>query len=936
MGATGINWQVARHVRAVGRIRGFTGLIGPVIGGGTEHGVFSPEAAGTIPTPVHLLRDGRMDLVGFGDTGVWTALANGDGTFRNPQSVVTDLGYNQGWRVDQHPRFVADVTGDGRADLIGFGNAGVHVARSEGDGTFAPTQFGLSNFGVQQGWRVDMHPRFVADITGDGRGDLIAFGNAGVWIALSNGNGTFKDAQFVVNDLGYNQGWRVGQHPRFVADITGDGRGDLIAFGDAGVWVALSNGDGTFQAPQFVLANFGVQQGWRVDRHPRFVADVTGDGKADLVGFGDAGAWVALSNGDGTFRAPELVVTDLGYNQEWRVDQHPRFVADVTGDGKADLVGFGNTGVHVSLSNGDGTFQATQFVLDNLGVQQGWQVDKHPRFVADVTGEGRGDLVGFGEAGVWVARSNGNGTFQAAQFALADFGTQSGTSGISHVFVLMLENRSFDHMLGFSPISGTDAVTGRPTATVRLQGTESNVVNGTSFPVTQGADNRLATGDSLPGHEFEDVIVQLCGPSVSYHGGPYPSAQIQNSGYAASFAAHKDDPAEVMKCFAPGQLPILNQLAREFAICDHWFSSLPGPTFPNRFFAHAASSGGLDHSPTSVENVKWEFVDGFDFPKGSIYDAMDRAHLGYRFYADDHLPVVAALNGVSVWDVNEFGETFTSDLASDDFKSVRYIHIEPSYDVLNQFQDGNSQHPEGDVQAGEQYIKRVYEAIRNSPVWESSVLIITWDEHGGFFEHVTPPAAIPPNDGPPEDDDYNQHGFLFDRLGPRVPALVISPLIPKNVIDHRVYDHASIPAMIERMFGIDPLTDRDRLVNAPNTLLTFVAPRTDTPATLAAGATPSPRLAAPVLSAEDLARPVQDAEAAPFLQIAVIQDAKMAPPAQRRAVVEKTKSILTVGQAHDYISQVIDRVASTRAAHRAGILNAVPVGVTTDKGPAVP
>ncbi|WP_247048718.1 S8 family serine peptidase, partial [Arthrobacter rhizosphaerae] len=110
--------------------------------------------------------------------------------------------------------------------------------------------------------------------------------------------------QFVVPNFGYSGGgWRVEKHPRFLADITGDGRADIVGFGDAGVWVSLNNGNGTFQAPQKVIDNFAyVAGGWRVEKHPRFLADITGDGRADIVGFGDAGVWVSLNNGNGTFQ----------------------------------------------------------------------------------------------------------------------------------------------------------------------------------------------------------------------------------------------------------------------------------------------------------------------------------------------------------------------------------------------------------------------------------------------------------------------------------------------------------------------------------------------------------------------------------------------------------------------------------------------------------
>ncbi len=355
-----------------------------------------------------LTGDGRADIVGFGNAGVWTAHNNGDGTFQAPQLVVGNFGYNAGsWRVDRHPRFLADLTGDGRADIVGFGNAGVWTAHNNGDGTFQAPQLVVGNFGYNAGsWRVDRHPRFLADLTGDGRADIVGFGNAGVWTAHNNGDGTFQAPQLVVGNFGYNAGsWRVDRHPRFLADLTGDGRADIVGFGNAGVWTAHNNGDGTFQAPQLVVGNFGYNAGsWRVDRHPRFLADLTGDGRADIVGFGYAGVWAALNNGDGTFQAPQLVVGNFGYNAgSWRVDRHPRFLADLTGDGRADIVGFGYAGVWAALNNGNGTFQAPQLVVGNFGYNAGsWRVDRHPRFLADLTGDGRADIVGFGYAGVWV------------------------------------------------------------------------------------------------------------------------------------------------------------------------------------------------------------------------------------------------------------------------------------------------------------------------------------------------------------------------------------------------------------------------------------------------------------------------------------------------------------------------------------------------------
>ena len=354
--------------------------------------------------------EGRADIVGFGNGGVWVSRARADGTFSAPSLAVENYGYVAGgWRVERHPRFLADTTDDGRADIVGFGSAGVYVSRATGGGNFAAPQLVVNNFGYDAGgWRVDMHPRLLADVTGEGRADIVGFGNGGVWVSRARADGTFSAPSLAVENYGYVAGgWRVERHPRFLADTTGDGRADIIGFGSAGVYVSRATGGGNFAAPQLVVNNFGYDAGgWRVDRHPRFLADTTGDGRADIVGFGNAGVYVSTANGDGTFAAPVLVVHNFGYDAgSWRVDRHPRFLADTTGDGRADIVGFGNAGVYVSTSNGDGTFAAPQLVVNNFGYDAGgWRVDRHPRILADTTGDARADIVGFGNAGVYAYR----------------------------------------------------------------------------------------------------------------------------------------------------------------------------------------------------------------------------------------------------------------------------------------------------------------------------------------------------------------------------------------------------------------------------------------------------------------------------------------------------------------------------------------------------
>lgn len=323
-------------------------------------------------------------------------------------------------------RLVADLTGNGKADIVGFSNGDAWLSLNNGDGTFTEPRLAGVGFGLDQGWTTAEHPRFLTDLTGDGKADIIGFGDDGVWIALNNGNGTFAAARFVLEGFCYNQGWRVEKHVRLPIDLTGDGKADIIGFGDDGVWVALNNGDGTFAPAQFVLANFGYNQAWRVENHVRLLADLTGDHKADIVGFGDDGVYVAFNNGNGTFGTVSLAVPDFGYNQGWRVDSHARLLADLTGDGRADIVGFGNAGVFTSVNNGNGTFGVVKFVAADMGYNQGWRPDLHPRFVADVTADGRADLVGFGTAGIWTAVGAGDGTFAPPKFVSATFAYQQG------------------------------------------------------------------------------------------------------------------------------------------------------------------------------------------------------------------------------------------------------------------------------------------------------------------------------------------------------------------------------------------------------------------------------------------------------------------------------------------------------------------------------
>ena len=401
----------------------------------------------------------------------------------------------------------------------------------------------------------------------------------------------------------------------------------------------------------------------------------------------------------------------------------------------------------------------------------------------------------------------------------------------------MLENRSFDHLLGFSKIQGLDAETGQPTQIDGLSGVESNPLPNHE-PVRVSSDAEFVmNGD--PGHEFENVQLQLCGRGGTYSSPSPPSGQldpdITNSGFVSDYSqVDAQHPGEAMRCFSPNQLPILTTLAKEFALCDHWFSSMPGPTWPNRFFLHAASAGGLDHSPpTPNELGAMLSLDGYFFDNGTIFDRLDQRGADWAVYHCDEFPQVLAIKGM----IANLGkgrfcrfDDFAEDVTKPTF-SKSYVFIEPDWHAFSHFRCGNSQHPMDDVTRGEKLLKDIYEAVRNSPLWESSLLIITYDEHGGFYDHVPPPATVSPGDSVTEPEN-NRYKFNFQQLGVRVPAVVISPLIPKGTIDHRVYDHTSVLSTLERLYGLKNLTERDRAAAGLDTLLSLKAARTDSPKTL--------------------------------------------------------------------------------------------------------
>jgi phospholipase C len=424
---------------------------------------------------------------------------------------------------------------------------------------------------------------------------------------------------------------------------------------------------------------------------------------------------------------------------------------------------------------------------------------------------------------------------------------------IRHVFVLMLENRSFDHIFGYSGIDGIDSKTDMQTNVEDLRQHDGENVNPLTNQIIKTSPTAPLSLSNVAGgvdveHEFHDVLTQLCGPEVAAHSDPLPGGvypRIDMSGFVADFVMHfpAAPPETPMQCFHPRNLPVLNKLAKEFVICDHWFAALPGPTWPNRFFVHAASPSTerQSDSPGDRRIAETQVIPlgigpgKFHFANGTIYDKLAEKRLKFKIYCGNDCPQVSGIRA-STDDLDLNWSNLSSlqrDLQDPNYP-FSYIFIEPDNGTPDHTIFGvgshcnsvkqNDMHPPSNVQDGEALIKQVYETIRNSPVWNQSMFVLVFDEHGGFFDHVIPPGAQAPGD-----DGNGGHNFRFDQLGVRVPALIISPWVGRNVIDHTIYDHTSLLATVEKLFGLTTLTNRDATASDFLEVFSQIAPRDNTP-----------------------------------------------------------------------------------------------------------
>jgi len=390
-----------------------------------------------------------------------------------------------------------------------------------------------------------------------------------------------------------------------------------------------------------------------------------------------------------------------------------------------------------------------------------------------------------------------------------------GLDSLKHIVVLMMENRSFDHMLG-ALMAENSEIDG-------LRGDEFN-------PDSTGQDIKVQPDaayqgqlDPDPDHHFPGVNLQLFDGTS----GPDPSMK----GFIKSYFEQRRDVEHshrIMSYFKPERIPILTGLARNYAVFNGWFSSIPGPTLCNRAFAHYGTSFG--EVGMSLFYLKVPYL--------SIYERMVNANpkrsakLYYFDQQSSSLEVVNLLkNQPQLFGVYD---DFIRDCRKDQLPD--YCFVEPNYSDHEDDGGGevlaSDQHPDHHVLAGEAFIGRIYKAIRDNPnLWKSTLLLVTYDEHGGIYDHVAPPKCTP--DGFEASAEATGTGvpFKFDRLGVRVPAIAISPWIPKGIVipgsgqpGERIFEHASIPATVTKFF----LGDYDNRSPREKAASTFLDLLTDT------------------------------------------------------------------------------------------------------------
>ncbi len=326
-------------------------------------------------------------------------------------------------------------------------------------------------------------------------------------------------------------------------------------------------------------------------------------------------------------------------------------------------------------------------------------------------------------------------------------------SGIDHIVVVMMENRSFDHFLGWLP--GAD-------------GKQAGLTYSDRAGVSH-ATHHLTT---YQGCAHPD-------PDHSYEGG-----RVQyNAGACDGWLRSGTNDAYSIGYYRPGDLPFYSRAAPYWTTFDRYFSATMAETYPNRFYQHSAQTDRT-HNSTDVSTM------------ATIWDRLAAAGVSGRYYYND-VPFLA-LYGQKYIPISHSYPEFLADCAAGTLPAVSFV--DPKF--LDEGSGTSADdHPHADIRAGQDFLNRTYEAVTSSPVWKRTAMIINYDEWGGFFDHVPPTVAPDPH------PELGLRGF-------RVPCLLISPRARRGFIGHRVYDHTSVLKMIEWRFGLPALTRRD--ANARN------------------------------------------------------------------------------------------------------------------------
>lgn len=379
--------------------------------------------------------------------------------------------------------------------------------------------------------------------------------------------------------------------------------------------------------------------------------------------------------------------------------------------------------------------------------------------------------------------------------------TTDANDPIKHVVLLLLENRSFDQMLGcFQEIYPN------------LEGVAPNApprVNSDGVKQYPQAPTKAEQTPIDPRHETEHVLKQIA---------------ANNSGFVSDFAdyygsgASPDDRQLIMSYYPRMYLHALHRMARDFTICDHWFSSVPGPTWPNRFFAFSGTASGRVDMPDGIRHPDLDNLI-FRQHQTTLFDRLNESGRSWKVYYYD-FPSSLILthqrelhNLLKYHKIDKFFQE-VAHLKADDFPE--FALIEPKYSG----QDQNDDHPPHNIMKAEKLIADVYDAIRsNEDLWKSMLLVIVFDEHGGFYDHLSPPPAVPP--------DEHQEEYAFDRLGVRVPAILVSPWVGKRV-ESTQFDHTSLLKYMVNKWGLGPLGARTAAANSIGVAITETQARTDT------------------------------------------------------------------------------------------------------------